>query len=168
VKLQRWRSIAVAASCVAIALGFSIFEIRARARPLVTASGRHLTALCAAAVQAHCNKRIECGQMDRAQLASCVEELGAGCERDVGWKIRIGVVAVGAEPQEECIEGLAAANCNALKALLGDDDADLFELTTQCEMAELLQPRSALGGACGDTSDCTEGQCPSLAPVSRQ
>jgi hypothetical protein len=103
--------------------------------------------------------------MDRAQLASCVEELGAGCERDVGWKIRIGVVAVGAEPQEECIEGLAAANCNALKALLGDDDADLFELTTQCEMAELLQPRSALGGACGDTSDCTEGQCPSLAPV---
>ena len=159
-----WRYIAIAAGC-AVSLGLALFAIRGRAPPLVTASGRQLTALCAAAVQAQCDKRIECGQMDRARLPSCVDEIGAQCERSLGWKIRSGVVAIGAEPQEECIEALKAASCNALKAMLGDDDADLFELTNRCEMAEMLQPRSALGGACGDTSDCTEGHCPGLAPV---
>jgi hypothetical protein len=136
-----------------------------RLEPLVTASGRPLTPLCAATVQAHCNKRVECGQMDRRELASCIDDLGAGCERSLGWKLRAGVLAAGGEAEEECVEAMAAAGCNALQALLGEDELQLFEITDRCEMAELLKPRSGLGQPCAESSDCTSGFCPGLAPT---
>ena len=161
-----WLQVCVpAAVVVVVALALVTFGIRrsTRPEPSVTSSGRALTALCAAAVQAQCSKRIQCGQMDRAQLEACIDEIGAQCERAVGWKLRGGVVTVNSEPQEECIEAMGDASCNALKAVLGDDDAEVFELANRCEMNELLHPHSGLGRACGDPSDCIEGYCPKLA-----
>lgn len=151
---------------IAAALGAALVGVRnfrrSQAVESVTA-GRLLTPLCAAAVQAQCSKRIDCGQMDRAQREACIDELGAQCERSLGWKLRAGVVTVNEEPQEECIEAMNDATCNALKAVLGDDDADLFELTHRCEMNELLQPHSGPGSACSDSSDCIEDYCPKLS-----
>ncbi|MDB4968853.1 MAG: uncharacterized protein JWN44_4542 [Myxococcales bacterium] len=135
-----------------------------RIAPLTTVSGRRLTGFCAAAVQLHCDKRIECGQMERAQRAACIDEMGAECERAFGWKLTAGVVTVDSEPQEECLEGMHEAGCNALAFMLGDDEPGLFEITDRCELAELFHARSGLGGPCAETSDCTTGFCPGLAP----
>jgi hypothetical protein len=48
--------------------------------------------------------------------------------------------------------------------MLGDDEPGIFEITDRCELRELFQPHSGLGGACAETSDCTAGFCPGLAP----
>lgn len=135
-----------------------------RVEPVVTSSGLALTPLCGAAVRSQCGKRVECGRMDRGQLDACLEEIGADCERSLGWKLRAGVVSTGGEPQHECLEALDDASCNALAFMLADDEPDLFEMTGRCEMAEMLQPHSGLGDPCAESADCTSGYCPGLAP----
>ncbi len=151
----------VVLACAALA---AIFH-SARRGPLVTASGRSLTPLCGGAVRALCQKRVECGQVDRRQLEVCLDHLGAECERSLGWKLRAGVlVSPGGEPEEGCLEGIGAASCNALQFMLADDEPNLFEITNRCELAELLQPRSGLGDPCAETTDCTAGYCPGLVP----
>ena len=154
------------ASAVLAFAALAVVQLRARrGEPLVTASGRALTAFCGAAVRSLCQKRISCGQTDRAQLDVCIEDLGAECERSLGWKLRQGVLSLPAgEPQEECLEGIGEASCNALQLMLADDEPNLFEITNRCEPAELLQPRSGLGDPCAETTDCTAGYCPGLAP----
>ncbi len=164
----RPRSAIVAAVAIGVAVAtFALVRARLkrpRVEPLVTASGRSLTGFCAAAVQLHCDKRLECGQMDPPQRAACLDEVGAECERTVGWKLRAGVVTAGGEPEEECFEAMGEAGCNALQFLLGDDEPSLFEITDRCEIGEMFRPQSALGGPCAETSDCRAGFCPGLAP----
>jgi hypothetical protein len=165
-RLTRRRAVAALALVAAVLIAAAALRARfaiPRVAPLVTASGRTLTGFCAAAVQLHCQKRIECGQMRRGQLAACIEDVGAECERALGWKLRARVLTVADEPQEECLEALADASCGALQLLLGDDEPGLLELTNRCELGELFVPRSGIGGACAETSDCTAGFCPGLA-----
>ena len=135
-----------------------------RLEPMVTQTGRALGGFCAAAAQALCKKRLECRQLGAQQAGACLDQAGAECERTLGWKLSSGVLAVDAEAQGECLEAVGEAGCNALQAMLGDDEPDLFEITNRCEMGEMLKPRSGLGGACAETSDCTSGFCPGLAP----
>ncbi len=162
----RSTKVRLALACALLAAAPALFWLRARQpKPLVTASGRTLTAFCGAAVRSLCLKRIECGQTDRSQLEVCLDDLGAECERSLGWKLRAGVLSSpGGEPQEECLEGIEAASCNALQLMLADDEPNLFEITNRCELAELFQPRSGLGDPCAESTDCTAGYCPGLAP----
>jgi ribosome-associated heat shock protein Hsp15 len=67
---------------------------------------------------------------------------------------------------EECVEAMAEAGCNALQAMLGEDELQLFEITDRCELGELLQPKSGLGQPCAETSDCISGFCPGLLATS--
>ena len=109
-------------------------------------------------------KRLDCGQLQPRQLDACLEELDASCERDLGWRIRSGVLSLNAEAREECLEGMESAGCNALQFTLGSDEQDIFEITDRCERAEMFQARSGLGEACADSSDCKAGFCPALDP----
>ncbi len=134
-----------------------------RIEPLVTSSGRRLGGFCGAASKTLCRKRLQCKQLEERQLDACVDQVGAECERSLGWKLAAGVLAVDTEAQEECLEAMGEAGCNALQAMQGDDEPDLFELTNRCELGELLKPRSGLGDPCAESSDCTAGFCPGLA-----
>ena len=161
----RLRKVHLAVALALLAASLLAVALLRRPVPLTTASGRALTPLCAAAVRSVCQKRVACGQMDRGQLEVCVEEWGAECERSLGWKLRAGVLfSPAGEPQEECLEAIGEASCNALQFMLADDEPNLFEITNRCELAELLQPRAGLGDPCAETSDCTAGYCPGLAP----
>jgi hypothetical protein len=97
----------------------------------------------------------------RAQEGECVRHHARACDDDIGWRIRAGAVSLDDEAREECLQSLKGAHCNAVAFVYADDEQDLFELTTRCEMEEMLRPHSPPGGACGASSDCTRGYCPS-------
>lgn len=162
-----WRrpiaALLILAAILGAALAWRWIRARRQEAPLVTAAGRSLSPLCAAATRLVCVKRIECKELGLAQRAACLEAVGGECERSLGWKVRAGVLRVDDEAREECLEGMSGASCNALQSMLGDDDPQLLELTSQCEPGELLTPRAGLGGPCAETSDCAVGFCPGLA-----
>lgn len=126
--------------------------------------GRPASAFCIAAVEAHCKKRVECRGMASAQQPACERALTEECEEQVGWKLSAGVLRLDNEAAEECLEGMEQAGCNALEYLLGDDEQDMLEITTQCERHELFQPNAELGAPCSLSSDCLHGFCPVLEP----
>jgi hypothetical protein len=94
-----------------------------------------------------------------AQRPACLADTGLACERDTGWRIRAGAVRLDPEAAEECLEGLSAAGCNALQAALPSDEFEVFDMSSGCEMGEMIRPDARLGNPCG-RFDCAEGFCP--------
>jgi hypothetical protein len=117
--------------------------------------------LCVSAAEVFCERLESCGVLAPAQQGECVRHHAHACDDDIGWRIRTGALSLDDEAQEECLESLKGAHCNAVAFVYADDEQDIFELTTRCEMEEMLQPRSPPGGACAASSDCTRGYCPS-------
>jgi len=158
---SRWRPLALVALLgAALAAGGFLIE---RARGARIVPGAEAAALCLRAAEQFCGELERCGGLASPQRPACVERHAADCDADIGWRLRRGVLALNAEAQEECLEGLASAQCGAVQSVLGDDDQDVLELTSQCELDE-LRPTSRLGGPCALPSDCAEGSCPYAEP----
>jgi hypothetical protein len=115
--------------------------------------------LCIEASKLFCERLQSCGGLDRAQFSDCVEHHVRDCQEDIGWRIQSGVRILQPEARDECLEAVGEASCNAVAFVLGDDEQDIFESTTECERDEMLVPDGGIGRACSLSSDCIGATC---------